>query len=121
MRQPDVVDQEALEADKVLKLRTRDASPTATRLEKPGKGMNAWKALEGRILKVTANEEGDGTMEGHEVDNLVGMYEEDKSIKCRECMKAKDWKDLKQENIITLQDVENGEKLFYCDYCEEKL
>jgi len=57
----------------------------------------------------------------HEIDNLVGVYEEDRSVKCRDCMKEKDWKDLKQENIITLDDVEKGEKLFYCDYCEKKL
>ena len=57
----------------------------------------------------------------HEIDDLVGIYEEDRSVKCRDCMKEKDWKDLKEENIITLDDVENGEKLFYCDYCEKKL
>ena len=57
----------------------------------------------------------------HEIDDLVGIYEEDGSIKCRDCMKDEDWEDLKQENIITLDDVKNGEKLFYCDYCEEKL
>ena len=57
----------------------------------------------------------------HKIDNLVGVYEEDRSVKCRDCMKEKDWKDLKQENIITLDDVEKGENLFYCDYCEEKL
>jgi len=36
-------------------------------------------------------------------------------------MKDEDWEDLKQENIITLDDIEYSEKLFYCDYCEEKL
>lgn len=65
--------------------------------------------------------EGDGTMKVHEIDNLVGMYEEDGSVKCIDCMKEEDWKDLKQEKIITLDDIENGEKLFYCDYCEKKL
>ena len=65
--------------------------------------------------------EGGETMKVYKIDNLVGIYEEDRSVKCRDCMKEKDWKDLKQENIITLDDVENGEKLFYCDYCEEKL
>lgn len=57
----------------------------------------------------------------HEIDDLVGIYEEDGSVKCRDCMKDEDWEDRKQENIITLDDVKNGEKLFYCDYCEEKL
>ncbi len=57
----------------------------------------------------------------HEIDDLVGIYEKDGSIKCRDCMKDRDWKALKQENIITLDDMENSEKLFYCDYCEKKL
>lgn len=57
----------------------------------------------------------------HEIDDLVGIYEKDGSIKCRDCMKDKDWKDLKQENIITLDYMENSDKLFYCDYCEKKL
>ncbi|MFB0532937.1 MAG: hypothetical protein ACETVU_04635 [Desulfatiglandales bacterium] len=42
-------------------------------------------------------------------------------MKCRYCMKEEDWEDLKQENIITLEHIENGEELFYCDYCEERL
>jgi len=57
----------------------------------------------------------------HEIDDLVGIYEEDRSVKCRDCMKEKDWKDLKQENIITLEDIKDGEKWLYCDYCEKKL
>lgn len=60
-------------------------------------------------------------MEAYEIDNLVGMYEEDRSVKCRDCMVEKDWEDLKEDNIITVEDVESGEKLFYCDYCEKKL
>ncbi len=60
-------------------------------------------------------------MEDHKIDDLVGIYEADGSVKCRECMKEKDWEDLTQENIITLKDIENSDKVFYCDYCEEKL
>lgn len=60
-------------------------------------------------------------MELSKIDNLVGIYEEDRSVKCRDCMQEKDWRDLRQENIITLEDIEDGERLFYCDYCEEKL
>jgi hypothetical protein len=60
-------------------------------------------------------------MEDHKIDDLVGIYEADGSVKCRECMEEKDWEDLTQENIITLGDIENSERVFYCDYCEEKL
>ncbi|UCF72261.1 MAG: hypothetical protein JSW35_08730 [Deltaproteobacteria bacterium] len=60
-------------------------------------------------------------MEVGKIDDLLGMYEEDGSVKCRYCMKEEDWEDLKQENIITSEDIENGEELFYCDYCEQRL
>jgi hypothetical protein len=60
-------------------------------------------------------------MKVNKIENLVGIYEEDRRVRCRDCMEEEDWKDTKQENIITLDDVEIGEKLFYCDYCEKKL
>ncbi len=70
---------------------------------------------------MAAKWKGEGMMEEHEIGDLVGIYEEDRSVKCRDCMKKEDWKNLKKDNIITLDDIENSEKLFYCDYCEEKL
>jgi len=60
-------------------------------------------------------------MKVHQIDDLVGIYEQDGSVKCRDCMEDEDWKHLSQKNLITLDDVENGERLFYCDYCEKKL
>ena len=60
-------------------------------------------------------------MEAHETDNVVGMREDDGSVKCRACMNEGDWGILTQENAITLEELESGERLFYCDYCEEKL
>jgi hypothetical protein len=56
-----------------------------------------------------------------EIDDLVGIYEEDGSIKCRDCMKNGDWKGLPRESIISEDDVKDGKQLLYCDYCEEKL
>jgi hypothetical protein len=60
-------------------------------------------------------------MKADEVDGLVGIYEQDGSVRCRECMEDEDWNHLSQETAITLDDVENGERLFYCDYCEQEL
>jgi hypothetical protein len=60
-------------------------------------------------------------MKEHEIEDLVGIYQEDGSVKCRECMNEEDWKELTEESIITGRDINEGEKLFYCDYCEEKL
>jgi hypothetical protein len=64
---------------------------------------------------------GDETMEANETDNVVGMREQDRSVKCRECMNKEDWRTLTQENAITRDEIEANEGLFYCDYCEEKL
>lgn len=61
------------------------------------------------------------TMQDHEIDDLVGIYEKDGGVKCRDCMKAKDWRDLKEENIITVDDIQDGDEWLYCDYCEKKL
>ena len=64
---------------------------------------------------------GDETMEANETDNVVGMREQDRSVKCRECMNKKDWKALTQENAITRNETEGNEGMLYCDYCEERL
>ena len=60
-------------------------------------------------------------MEAYETGNIVGMREEDGSVKCRACMNEEDWNKLSHKNAITLEELETGESLFYCDYCEEKL
>ncbi|KPK96774.1 MAG: hypothetical protein AMJ95_12305 [Omnitrophica WOR_2 bacterium SM23_72] len=60
-------------------------------------------------------------MEAHEIDDLVGIYEEGGGVKCRDCMEAEDWRDLKQENTITVDDIEGAGEWVYCDYCEKKL
>ena len=36
-------------------------------------------------------------------------------------MEDEDWRELKEENIITEDDIENNDELIYCDYCERKL
>lgn len=50
------------------------------------------------------------TMKVHKIGNLVGTYEENRTVRCRDCMEEEDWKDIKQENIITLNDIKDGEK-----------
>ena len=60
-------------------------------------------------------------MEMYDIDNLAGIYEDDGSVKCVDCMKDKDWENLKQENIITGDDIARNDEFIYCDYCEKKL
>ena len=60
-------------------------------------------------------------MEAYETDNVLGMREDDGSVKCRACINDEDWNILTQENAIIIEEFESGERPFYCDYCEEKL
>lgn len=60
-------------------------------------------------------------MDAHKFDNLVGIYEEDGTVRCRDCMRDEDWKDINQENIITAEDINEHDEWIYCDYCEKKL
>jgi len=52
-------------------------------------------------------------MKVHKIGNLVGIYEENRTVRCRDCMEEEDWNDIKQENIITLNDIKDGEKWLY--------
>jgi hypothetical protein len=52
---------------------------------------------------------------------VVGVYEEDRSIKCKDCMKQKDWRDLKAENIITADGIKRGGESLFCNYCKKTL
>jgi len=60
-------------------------------------------------------------MEVNEIDDLVGTYEEDGSVKCRDCMKEEDWKELRKEDIITMGEIERSDEWFFCNYCEKRL
>jgi len=55
------------------------------------------------------------------VENVVGIYLEDGSVKCRKCMSEEDWKNLKHKRIITEEDLRKDDEWIYCDYCEERL
>ena len=60
-------------------------------------------------------------MKDLKLDEIVGIYNEDGSVKCRECMCEEDWKNLTQENTITEGHRKKDAEWIYCDYCERKL
>jgi hypothetical protein len=64
---------------------------------------------------------GDGTVKLDSVDNVVGIYLEDGSVKCRDCMDDEDWENLRQDRTITEEDLVKGDEWIYCDYCEKRL
>jgi len=55
------------------------------------------------------------------VENVVGIFLEDGSVKCRNCMSEEDWKNIKHMRIITEEDLRKDNEWIYCDYCEERL
>jgi hypothetical protein len=81
--------------------------------------------LSGRRIQVkrqnNSPSKGGEVMKGYEADDLLGIYQEDGSVKCRDCMNEEDWKNLKQEDIITSKAIERGGEWFCCDYCEKTL
>ncbi len=106
---------------KEIGIRRLEARPTATlSLEAQERHEQAEKCT--RVRRPNSSPpKGGEVMKGYETDDLVGIYQEDGSVKCRECMDDEDWQELTEESIITTGDIDEGEKLFYCDYCEEKL
>ena len=64
---------------------------------------------------------GDGTVNVDSVDNVVGIYLEDGSVKCRDCMEDEDWENLEQDHTITEDDLVKDDEWIYCDYCEKRL
>ena len=52
---------------------------------------------------------------------ILGIYLEDGSVKCRNCMSEEDWKDILHKRIITEEDLRKDDEWIYCDYCEKRL
>jgi hypothetical protein len=67
------------------------------------------------------DQKGGKIMEVQAIENIAGIYQEDGSVKCRECMGEEDWKQLKEERVITFEEIERDNKWIYCDFCEERL
>ena len=60
-------------------------------------------------------------MEEYNIANIAGIEEDDGTVICRNCMDEGQWANLKENQIISVDKIEKGEKLYFCDYCEERL
>jgi hypothetical protein len=78
-------------------------------------------APEGRHSVNIFISKGGEIMKENKIDHLVGIYEKDGSVKCRECMEDNDWKELREDNIITEDYIKKADEWIYCDYCEKRL
>ena len=53
-------------------------------------------------------------------DEIRG-YTFDTGIVCTECVTEEDLKELKQNEVLTDNDIENNGNKYFCDRCDEKL
>jgi hypothetical protein len=60
-------------------------------------------------------------MEARAIEDVMGIYQEDGSVKCRNCMSEEDWKNLTHKQIITEEELRKDDEWIYCNYCEERL
>ena len=60
-------------------------------------------------------------MEEYDVKNIAGIEEDDGTVICKNCMDIDEWTNLGEIQIISVSEVEQGQRLYFCDYCEERL
>jgi hypothetical protein len=60
-------------------------------------------------------------MESYDGNHLAGIFEQDGSVKCIDCMTAEDWRNLMDDSVITVEYLERSGDWIYCDYCQSKL
>jgi len=62
-------------------------------------------------------------MELYDGNNPAGIFEEDGSIKCIDCMTAQDWRNLilMEDHLITVAEAERNGYSIYCDSCQSEL
>ncbi|MEN6488751.1 MAG: hypothetical protein ABFD66_07705 [Smithella sp.] len=54
-------------------------------------------------------------------EDVAGMYRNDGSIICTDCMTDEDWNMMTADDVITREDVDGEETLFFCDLCKKQL
>ena len=60
-------------------------------------------------------------MEARAIEDVMGIYQEDGSVKCRNCMSEEDLKNVSHKQIITEERIREKDEWIYCDYCEKRL
>jgi Zn finger protein HypA/HybF involved in hydrogenase expression len=57
----------------------------------------------------------------HKIEDIVAINDQNGKVKCLDCMEKNDWDDLKEEEIISVRNIENDEIVYFCDSCKHKL
>ncbi|MFP4452660.1 MAG: hypothetical protein ACLFPI_04755 [Desulfobacterales bacterium] len=74
--------------------------------------------MEKQALQSSKTEEG-GTMD-LDKEQVVAIYIND-LVSCTNCMKDEDWNSLTQERVITREEKDEKDKIFFCDRCGEPI
>ena len=53
--------------------------------------------------------------------NIAGIEEDDGTVTCKNCMDEEQWTNLVENQIILADKIERGKRIYFCDYCEERL
>ncbi|MBS3756347.1 MAG: hypothetical protein KGY56_11675 [Desulfobacterales bacterium] len=53
-------------------------------------------------------------------EQVIAIYIND-SVICTNCMKEEDWNSLTQESVITYEEKDEKDKIFFCDRCGEPI
>jgi len=57
----------------------------------------------------------------YDVVNIAGIEEEDGTVISRNCMDEEQWANLAENEIILVDKIERGKRIYFCDYCEKRL
>ena len=53
--------------------------------------------------------------------NTVAAFYVNEKIICANCMTEADWKPLTRERVITRNQADENDKIFFCDRCDEPI
>jgi hypothetical protein len=54
------------------------------------------------------------------VDNVVGLKFDDGEIACKKCCSQQEWKEFNENEAITENETE-GDDIYFCDRCKERI
>jgi len=56
-----------------------------------------------------------------EKEDVVGVYADENELVCMTCLHPEDLDAASAEDLLTRQETEDGEKLYYCDRCRGRV
>lgn len=54
-------------------------------------------------------------------DDVVGVYVDENELVCMACLHPEELDGASADDLLTRQDIEDGERLYYCDRCKGRV